>query len=67
MATQSAMNDLAMQGEGAYNAHSELQYEAMLKALPMLAKAAKETEKKYCPSQTPLTIAEYGSSQGKNS
>lgn len=64
---QDPLNDVAMQGKGIYNAHSEIQYEAMLKILPLLEKAAKETEQLRQSSDKPFTIAEYGAAQGNNS
>lgn len=64
---QDPLNDVAMRGKGVYNAHSELQYEAMLKVLPLLEKAAKETERTRQPSDNPVTIVEYGAAQGNNS
>jgi hypothetical protein len=62
-------NDVPMLGKGVYNAHSQLQREAMLKVLPMLEKSTLEL-KLSCQSHSterPLTIVEYGAAQGSNS
>jgi hypothetical protein len=60
-----AANDVTMQGSGVYSSHSDLQHEVMLQALPLIEKAAKETEDREAGQV--LTVAEYGAAQGANS
>ncbi|KAJ5179901.1 SAM dependent carboxyl methyltransferase [Penicillium capsulatum] len=69
MASVDPLNDVVMQGEGAYKAHSELQYAAMLKALPLLEKAAQEIAQRASSSSSDrlVTVAEYGAAHGNNS
>jgi hypothetical protein len=54
-----------MEGKGAYNRHARLQAGGGALALPQLEEAARKIE--LGPSDQPVVIADYGSSQGKNS
>ena len=68
MADNAHLNNVPMQGQGQYKTHSALQHEAMLKALPLLQKAADmidigKSPTNYCQ----LTVIEYGSAHGNNS
>ena len=54
-----------MEGGGAYNKHSQIQAGGAALGLPMLEKAAENVE--LDPGDRPVVIADYGSSQGKNS
>src|SRR5580700_3786417 len=54
-----------MEGKGAYNRHARLPAGGMALALPWLEKAVQDIELD-CGDQ-PVVIADYGSSQGKNS
>lgn len=55
----------AMEGDGAYNRHAKLQADGIKTALPQLEKALGDVE--LDPADQPIIIADYGSSQGKNS
>jgi hypothetical protein len=55
----------AMEGEGAYNRHARMQAAAGLGALPLLQQAAEAID--LGPDDRPVCIADYGSSQGRNS
>jgi hypothetical protein len=54
-----------MEGNGAYNKHAKLPADGAALALPLLEKAIREVE--LDPGDEPIVIADYGSSQGKNS
>lgn len=54
-----------MEGEGAYNRHAQLPAEGAALALPLLEKAIGKAE--LDAGNQPIVIADYGSSQGKNS
>jgi hypothetical protein len=54
-----------MEGNGAYNKHARLPADGAVLALPLLEKAIREV--KLDPGDEPIVIADYGSSQGKNS
>ena len=54
-----------MEGKGAYNKYATLQAAGGALALPLLEKAALEID--LGPEDAPIVIADYGSSQGKNS
>jgi hypothetical protein len=54
-----------MEGKGAYNRHAKLQASGIALALPLLEKAVQDLQPG-CEND-PLVIADYGSSQGKNS
>jgi len=54
----------AMAGEGSYNRHSGLQQANLQSALPLLADAARAIGEH---SAGPVTIVDYGASQGRNS
>jgi hypothetical protein len=55
----------AMQEKGAYNRHAQLQAGGAAMALPLLERAAQDLALE--PEVQPIIIADYGSSQGKNS
>jgi hypothetical protein len=55
----------AMEGAGAYNRHAKLQAAGAALALPRFAKAAEDVPLN--DGDQPIIIADYGSSQGKNS
>ncbi|HLH05560.1 MAG TPA: hypothetical protein VKX25_22520 [Bryobacteraceae bacterium] len=55
----------AMEGGGAYNAHARLQASGAALAFPLLVEALDKVSTG--PEERPLVIADYGSSQGKNS
>lgn len=55
----------AMEGNGYYNDHSQLQHSTIQYALPLLRRAAESAHIPENPSM--MVIADYGSSQGKNS
>jgi len=54
-----------MEGKGAYNRHAKLPAGGAALAVPLLEKAVSVAE--LGPADQPLVIADYGSSQGKNS
>jgi hypothetical protein len=54
-----------MEGNGAYNKHAKLPADGAALALPLLEKAIREV--KLDPGDESIVIADYGSSQGKNS
>jgi len=54
-----------MEGKGAYNEHAKLPADGAALALPLLEKAIREVELDL--DDEPVVIADYGSSQGKNS
>jgi hypothetical protein len=54
-----------MEGQGAYNRHAKLPAGGAALALPLLEKAAQGT--RLDPGDQPVVVADYGSSQGKNS
>ncbi|KAF4417944.1 fusarin C cluster-methyltransferase [Fusarium acutatum] len=64
MADESHVNNVPMQGNGAYSSHAALQHEAMLKALPLFQAAAETISK---VDFTRISIVEYGSAHGNNS
>ena len=53
-----------MEGRGAYNRHAKLQADGGAVAMPQLEKAIRNVE---VSGESPIVIADYGSSQGKNS
>jgi hypothetical protein len=55
----------AMEGQGAYNRHSSRQADRTAFAIPFLQQAARSIGPE--PYDRPLMIADYGSSQGRNS
>lgn len=62
------MNNVPMQGMGQYSSNAALQHAAMLKALPLLEKAAHQaTLNKKTLDDKPVTVIEYGSAHGNNS
>jgi hypothetical protein len=54
-----------MEGDGSYNRHAKLPGDGGATALPLLERATREVE--LDSENGPLVIADYGSSQGKNS
>ena len=54
-----------MEGKGAYNAHAELPADGAALALPLLEKAIQKV--RLNSGDEPIVVADYGSSQGKNS
>jgi hypothetical protein len=66
------MNDVAlpvlpapMEGHGVYNRNSQMQAVGLIPALPLLERAAREAL--LPPAPEPIVIADYGSSEGRNS
>jgi hypothetical protein len=55
----------AMEGKGAYNRHARLQAEGIALALPCIERVVDTLE--FDTADRPIIIADYGSSQGKNS
>jgi hypothetical protein len=64
MATDTPVANTAMEGAGFYNRNSNLQAAGIELALPFLMEAARGIP---ADGHTPLVIADYGSSQGRNS
>jgi len=58
-------NEIVMGGHGFYNAHSQLQHSAISYGLPFLQRAL--TEVALPTSDRPFVVADYGSSEGRNS
>jgi hypothetical protein len=58
-----AKSSCVMEGKGFYNEHSHLQYQAVLKGIPLLERAS---ERIALPESTCI-IADYGASEGRNS
>src|SRR6516164_8527961 len=54
-----------MEGKGTYNQHARLQAGGAALALPLLEKAARNV--RIDPADQPVVLADYGSSEGKNS
>jgi hypothetical protein len=65
MSCKPALSHGGIEGKGGYNRHARLQAGSMALALPLLEKAARNVDLNL-PNQ-PAVIADYGSSQGKNS
>jgi hypothetical protein len=65
MSDRTAPNQVVMEGGGVYNRHSMFQAAGMDSALPLLEKAALNATLE--PDSNPVVIADYGSSEGKNS
>jgi hypothetical protein len=65
MSNERGPSDAVMEGKGAYNKHAKLPADGAALALPLLEKAIREVE--LGSSDEPIVIADYGSSQGKNS
>ncbi|MGA8594831.1 MAG: hypothetical protein WB676_08815 [Bryobacteraceae bacterium] len=59
------LNHGVMEGKGAYNRHARIQAGGIALALPLLEKAVKSIE--LDRGDQPFVLADYGSSQGKNS
>ncbi len=65
MTTISTPDHGVMEGKGAYNKHARIQARAAALTVPLLEKAVQTIELD-C-GEEPLAVADYGSSQGKNS
>jgi hypothetical protein len=65
MSKQPALSLGVMEGNGEYNKHAKLQAGGASLALPFLEKVIQNVA--LDPSNSPVVIADYGSSQGKNS
>jgi SAM dependent carboxyl methyltransferase len=65
MSTEHRPSHAVMEGNGSYNKHAKLQADGAALALPVLEKAIREIE--IDAGEHPFVIADYGSSQGKNS
>ena len=65
MPSTPALTHGVMEGNGAYNRHSALPAGGAALALPLLEKAVQSIELDM--EEQPIVIADYGSSQGKNS
>ena len=65
MSNQFAVADGVMEGDGAYNKHAKIQAEGAAVALPFLGNAVQNLA--LDAGYEPIVIADYGSSQGKNS
>jgi hypothetical protein len=63
--TRPLQSPKAMEGGGAYNRHAKLQAAGAARALPIFEKAVEEVV--LDSGDQPLVVADYGSSQGKNS
>jgi hypothetical protein len=55
----------AMEGQGAYNANSALQASGAALAIPLLVQAAREAQ--LADDEMQIVVADYGSSEGRNS
>ena len=66
MMTDAAISSTAMEGGGFYNRHSDLQAAGIELILPLLETVVGAVVADG-PAQAPLVIADYGSSQGRNS
>jgi hypothetical protein len=58
-------NHGVMEGEGSYNRHASIPTDSMALSLPLLEKTARNVE--FDGEYRPVTVVDYGSSQGKNS
>jgi len=65
MADEKIASHAVMEGQGAYNRHAKLPAGGAALALPLLEKAVRSVEVE--PGEHAVVIADYGSSQGKNS
>jgi hypothetical protein len=65
MSNERGPSQAVMEGKGAYNQHAKLPADGAVLALPLLEKAIRNLEVE--SSEEPIVIADYGSSQGKNS
>jgi hypothetical protein len=65
MANETTWVSSAMEGNGAYNRHAKLQAEGIALALPYMERAVAAMV--FDSESRPIVIADYGSSQGKNS
>src|SRR4051812_34613468 len=63
--TSAFVTPAAMEGQGVYNHSSQVQATGLSPALPMFEKAASLVP--VPPEPRPIVIADYGSSQGRNS
>jgi hypothetical protein len=65
MENESGFSPAVMEGGGAYNRHATLQAAGARLAIPFFEKAVRDVT--LDPVDLPVVIADYGSSQGKNS
>ncbi len=65
MPVETLFSQGVMEGRGAYNKHGAIQAAGVASALPLLEKAVRNME--LGSGDEPIVIADYGSSQGKNS
>ena len=65
MANAGAQRHGVMEGKGSYNKHAKLPAGGAALAMPLFEKAIQAVE--VGPGEQPIVIADYGSSQGKNS
>ena len=65
MSNQISESHGVMEGEGQYNKHAQLPADGAAFGLPVLEKAIRELD--LSPGDDPIVVADYGSSQGKNS
>lgn len=66
MTTNAALASQAMEGRGFYNRHSDLQAAGIELLLPLLEQTL-DAVTAPGPAEAPLVVADYGSSQGRNS
>jgi hypothetical protein len=65
MSKEAAPSHGVMEGKGSYNKHAKLPASGAAMAMPSLEKATQRLQ--LDASDQPVVIADYGSSQGKNS
>jgi hypothetical protein len=65
MQNESQFSPAVMEGAGVYNRHATVQSAGASLAIPFLEKAVRDVS--LGPADSPFVIADYGSSQGKNS
>lgn len=65
MSNAPSLSHGVMEGQGSYNKHAKLPAGGAALAMPLLEKAVQAVE--VGPGERPIVIADYGSSQGKNS
>ena len=65
MSNERGPSHAVMEGKGAYNKHAKLPSEGAALALPLLERAIREVE--LDSGDEPIVMADYGSSQGRNS
>lgn len=65
MSSEPGLAPAVMEGKGSYNKHAKLQATGAALVMPLFEKAIREVE--LDSGDTPIVIADYGSSQRKNS